>query len=55
MKITEKVPTPAACLEPLAHCRNVASLIFLGISVEEFHLKLLNWFYFFVFIGYSLF
>ena len=55
MKITEKVPAPATCLEPLAHCQNVASLIFLGISLEGFHLKWLNWFYVFLFIAYSLF
>ena len=43
-------PSLAASLEPLAHCRNVASLslfyIFLGITLVDVLQNWLNWFHF---------
>ena len=46
------VPSLAASLEPLAHCRNVASLIFsAGIALVDVHLNWLNWFHFLILKG----
>ena len=43
-------PSLAASLEPLAHCRNVASLS-VGITLVDVHRNWLNWFYFLILEG----
>ena len=48
-------PSLAASVEPLAHCRNVASLsLFYRYYFGMFHLNWLNWFHFLILEGYLL-
>ena len=42
------VPSLAACLEPLAHCRKVVFSI--GISLVDFHLNCPKWFHFLILV-----
>ena len=45
-------PSLPASLEPLAHRRNVASLVFsIGITLADVHLNWLNWFHFLILEG----
>ena len=42
-------PSLAVSPEPLAHCRNVASLgLFIGITLVDIHLNWFNWFHFLI-------
>ena len=43
-------PSLAACLEPLAHCQNVASFS-IGITLVDVPLNWLNWFHFLILKG----
>ena len=44
-------PSLSACLEPLAHCRNVASLSLFYRYLVDVHLNWLNWFHFLILEG----
>ena len=45
-------PSLVASLEPLAHCRNVASLsLSIDITLVDVHLNWLNWFHFLILEG----
>ena len=45
-------PSPVASLEPLAHCRDVASLsLSIGITLVDVHLNWHNWFHFLIVEG----
>ena len=48
-------PSLTASLEPLAHHRNVVSLIYIGIILVDVHLDWLNWFHFLILIDYMIF